>query len=31
MQVVNQVRQTFGLPLKLQALFDAPTVASSAA
>jgi len=27
MQVVNQVRQTFGLPLKLQALFDAPTVA----
>jgi acyl carrier protein len=27
MQVVNRIRQTFGLPLRLQALFDAPTVA----
>jgi len=31
MQVVNRLRQTFQVPLRLQSLFDAPTVAQLAA
>jgi len=30
MQIVNRLRQTFQVPLKLEALFDAPTVAELA-
>ncbi len=30
-QVVNRLRETFGVPLKLQAVFDTPTVAGMAA